>query len=218
MEYDVYFDESGDLGWKLDQPYRKGGSSQFFTIAYLLIPKDKNKYINRFIRKFHHDRGGKEREYKGADFRLHRAKTIAHQIADLLAWNDDMILGAITVQKNHVPIRLTDSQNDSVLYDHMVQKALCDKLVDLKKATIIPDKRSVPRGSQNSCSDLLKGKLWLECGSEIVLEYLPEESHNNQRLIFIDWVANFVWRHYEDAKSDAYQRLQPVLQEERLFF
>ena len=70
MEYDVYFDESGDLGWKLNQPYRKGGSSQFFTIAYIIIPTDKNKYINRFIKQFHKDRQGIEKEVKGAEFRI----------------------------------------------------------------------------------------------------------------------------------------------------
>ena len=62
MNYDVYFDESGDLGWSLDLPYRKGGSSRFFVVAYLLIPKAKNKLINRFINKFHEDRKGVKKE------------------------------------------------------------------------------------------------------------------------------------------------------------
>lgn len=29
----AYLDESGDRGWKLDQPYLHGGSSRHFVIA-----------------------------------------------------------------------------------------------------------------------------------------------------------------------------------------
>jgi len=61
VEYDVYYDESGDLGWKLNHPYRKGGSSQFFVIAYIILPTDKNKHINRFFKKFHKERREGER-------------------------------------------------------------------------------------------------------------------------------------------------------------
>lgn len=34
----VYLDESGDLGWVLDKPYRNGGSSRFMTIAFVACP------------------------------------------------------------------------------------------------------------------------------------------------------------------------------------
>lgn len=51
--HDVYFDESGDLGWILDAPYRDGGSSRYFTIAYVLIPSEKSILLDRFIRRFY---------------------------------------------------------------------------------------------------------------------------------------------------------------------
>ena len=219
MEYDVYFDESGDLGWKLNLPYRKGGSSQFFTIAYIIIPTEKNKHINRFIKKFHKDRNGKEKEVKGADFRNYRAKSIArNMMTRLLDWNNDITIGAVTTKKANVPPRLMNPNNHNVLYDHMVKVGLCSKLVNLKKVNIIPDKRSVPSGSQNSCADLLKNELWLNLGSQVELNYQPEESHQNERLIFIDWVANFVWRNYENGSVGAYQILSQKLQEDYLFF
>ncbi len=84
MDYDAYFDESGDLGWILDKKFRKGGSSQFFTIAYL--------------------------------------------------------------------------------------------------------------------------------------SYQPVESHNNKRLIFIDWVANFIWRKYEDEVEEPFQILSQSIEVKELFF
>lgn len=40
MTTTIYLDESGCLGWKLDAPLGRGGSSQFFTIAAAIIPDD----------------------------------------------------------------------------------------------------------------------------------------------------------------------------------
>ena len=36
----IYLDESGDLGWKFDAPYRDGGSSRYITIAALIVPEE----------------------------------------------------------------------------------------------------------------------------------------------------------------------------------
>jgi hypothetical protein len=218
MEYDIYFDESGDLGWTLEKPYRKGGgSSQFFTIAYLIIPSHKDKIINRFIKRFNSTRGS-DKEYKGMAFNEGRAKAMANKIAHLLRLHEDITLGAVTVQKKNLPKQLINSNNDDVVYNYLVQKGICDKLVDLGIANIIPDKRSVPRGSQNSCSDLIKNDLWFWRKSAVEVNYMPEESHQNTRLIFIDWIANFVWRYYELNKDKAYRILVPHLVEEQLFF
>lgn len=49
MPMNIYIDESGDLGWKLDKPNRHGGSSRFITISGIIISKDEEKYVSRFI-------------------------------------------------------------------------------------------------------------------------------------------------------------------------
>ncbi|GAB5552866.1 MAG: hypothetical protein Sapg2KO_24570 [Saprospiraceae bacterium] len=218
MEYDIYFDESGDLGWTLDRPYRKGGgSSQYFTIAYLIIPPHKNKIINRFVNRFNAERGS-DKEYKGADFIEKRAKVMANKIAQLLRMHHDITIGAVSVHKKNLPLQVIGTNNDDVVYNYLVQTGLCSKLEQLTQANIIPDKRSVPKGSQNSCADLIKNDLWFLRKSKVKINYNPQESHQNTRLIFIDWVANFVWRKYEFDKGRAYQILEPLLQEDRLFF
>lgn len=221
MEYDVYFDESGDLGWTLDKPYRKEGSSHYFTIAYLIIPKEEVKHITRFIKKFHKERGGKYKEVKGASIRGRNAQTLARKVVTFLRNKQESgncILGAITVNKNNVPTRLVGTGNDDVLYNHMVKLALSQHLTSLSSVDVIPDKRSVPSGSQNSCPDLIKEELWLCRNSNVRIAYNPAESQNKDGLMFIDWIANFVWRNYEDKKSGAYQILKPLLKEQRLFF
>ncbi|WMN84132.1 DUF3800 domain-containing protein [Vibrio parahaemolyticus] len=37
----IYLDESGDLGWTFDSPYRRGGSSRYLTIASLIVSPEK---------------------------------------------------------------------------------------------------------------------------------------------------------------------------------
>ena len=37
MQVSVYLDESGDLGWKFDAPYRCGGSSRYLTISAIIF-------------------------------------------------------------------------------------------------------------------------------------------------------------------------------------
>lgn len=219
MEYDVYFDESGDLGWTLDKPYRKGGSSRYFTIAYIIIPTESIKHITRFIRKFHKERGGSYKEIKGADFRKRRAKSTSRNIVNnFLALSEETTIGVVTVKKSNVPVRMLGTGNDEVLYNHMVKVGIASRVAGFEKVNIIPDKRSVPSGSQNSCSDLIKNELWLYLQSNVRVSYEPQESHNKDGLMFIDWIANFIWRNYEDGNDEAYQILKPYIQEDLLFF
>lgn len=46
----IYLDESGDLGWNFDKPYREGGSSRFLTIASLVINPSKKHLTKRLIK------------------------------------------------------------------------------------------------------------------------------------------------------------------------
>jgi hypothetical protein len=47
----VYLDESGDLGWTFDKPYRHGGSSRYLTISVLIVPKDLSHLPKRILKK-----------------------------------------------------------------------------------------------------------------------------------------------------------------------
>lgn len=53
MQISVYLDESGDLGWKFDHPYRNGGSSRYLTIAAILIHPDKRKHLKRVMKRLY---------------------------------------------------------------------------------------------------------------------------------------------------------------------
>lgn len=217
MEFDVYLDESGDLGWELNDPYRHKGSSRYFTLAYVIIPTEDIKHIKRFVRKFLKDRGAKN-EVKGAKIRTGQAKSLAREMISLRTRLPSVFLGAITAYKSNVISTLQDTGNSDILYSHMVKEGICSNLPDVEFINIIPDQRSVPRGSQNSCSDLIKEEVWLKQQRNININYTPDESHLNEVLMFIDWVANFVWRHYENGQSAPYQILAPQIKEQKLFF
>lgn len=218
MTYYIFFDESGDLGWKLNRPYKQGGSSTYFTIAYLLIPKDKVKLISRFIKKFHKDRGGIHKEIKGARIRKNKAISLSRRILnEIILINEDITIGAITVDKKTCPEPIVNTKKDHILYDFMIRKGITKKIIDMSDVEIIPDKKSVPSVSLNSCSDILKSDLWLKYKSEVEISYVPQESHNVPSLMFIDWVANFIWRKYENNSPEPYDILRPHIHEELIF-
>lgn len=217
MQRDIFFDESGDLGWQLTDGFRVGGSSNYFTIAFLILPPSKNKLIDRFVRRFNDKRGSKK-EFKGANFRRGRAAKISREMISLFRRNADIEIICVTVDKRTVPGVAQEKGNDDVLYNYVVREGLMSRLRAFKAVRIVPDQRSIPHGSQNSCADLLKTTLWFDERVETRLSYAPEESHANYRLQFIDWIANFTWRSYENEDADALGILLPFITEIRIGF
>ncbi len=217
ITHDVYLDESGDLGWNLDVPYRNGGSSRYFTIAYIICERSKSIELDRLVRRFYKRYSiPREKEYKGMNFNDDFACIAIKMVLKMLKENTDMTIGTVTVKKANCPSTV-NYESSNILYNYMVSLALVTKIQFLDKAHIIPDKRSIPRESINSCPDLIKTKAWFEYESSVLLEYSPEESYKNKRLIFIDWIANFVWRKYEDERTQAYKMLKPFLEENIIF-
>ncbi len=53
----IYLDESGCLGWKLEAPYQRGGSSRFFTLAAAIIPDGAEPSLERVVRGVYKHRG-----------------------------------------------------------------------------------------------------------------------------------------------------------------
>lgn len=62
----VYLDESGDLGWSLDKPFRYGGSSRYLTIAALIIPDNLRHLPKRIVKDIYEKRKrSPQKELKG---------------------------------------------------------------------------------------------------------------------------------------------------------
>lgn len=206
QDRNIYFDESGDLGWQLGNKFRTGGSSRYFTLAFLIIPKAKEKLVERFVRRFNEKRGS-TKEFKGASFRKGRAVRISREIKSLLERNSDIYIRTVTIEKEQVPVIAQEKGNEEALYNYLVRMGLENEIYQWDSTVIIPDKRSVPNGSQNSCIDMLKILVWFDQKANTSIDYTPRESHSDHKLQFIDWIANFTWRHHENNDSGAIEVL-----------
>jgi hypothetical protein len=213
----IYQDESGDLGWTFDKPNRKGGSSRYLTIAFVTVPEAKKQQLWRVVKKVYQKyKLNPKIEKKGSSYTDEHAAYIAGRIVDLVNRHDDIKICAITIKKENVQEHIRTDEN--IIYNYALVLKVAPVIKDLPHVTIIPDKRTIKVRSGNSCAEYLRTKLWFEMNSITQVDYVPTESTDQPHLWFIDMIANFVWRNYEDGRNEAYDRLATVLDETRLFF
>ncbi|MBA4393141.1 MAG: hypothetical protein C0407_06285, partial [Desulfobacca sp.] len=115
----LYLDESGDLGWKFDKPYREGGSSRYLTIATLIIPQNLSHLPKRIIKEIYTDR--KQRttnELKGKDLSKSEKQKFVNMVVALLKRNPSIQISVITVKKENVEDHIRIDANK--LYNYMV--------------------------------------------------------------------------------------------------
>jgi hypothetical protein len=213
----IYLDESGDLGWKFDSPYKKGGSSRFLTLAFLFSPKDKihlpKRVVKKLYKKFKFDPAT---EIKGKDLTVEQKIFFCKNVVTMLQKNNELKLLAITVNKVNVQLHLR--QDGNKLYNYMVNLAILDEAKKFPVVTFIPDKRSIKVASGNSLSDYLQIKLWYEYNVLTTLKNCPAESHLNKNLQFTDIVSNCIWQKYENNENRFYSILKPHIVIKNLYF
>ena len=217
MPKKIYLDESGDLGWKFNDPFRHGGSSRFLTIAYLIIPDAKNHIPTRLVRSVYKKFNlNTAKEYKGSRLTLDQKDFVVDQTVAMMRRNPDFTLGAITVNKINVQHHIRLDANK--LYNYMINLAVLDKIKASPGVKLIRDCRSIKVKSGNSLIDYLQTVLWLHRGSSTVLQDLPCASDSNNNIVFIDWINNIVWSNYEDGDVKHFAGISPVLSNATLFF
>ncbi|MGH9690222.1 MAG: DUF3800 domain-containing protein [Candidatus Acidiferrales bacterium] len=88
----IYLDESGDLGWSFDAPFRNGGSSRHLTIAALCVPSEKKHLPKRVIKKLCEKFGwGTEIEKKWSMMNDRERIEFAHAAHALCRTNPDKV-------------------------------------------------------------------------------------------------------------------------------
>lgn len=211
-------DESGDLGWKFDAPYRKGGSSRYLTIAFILCPSNKSHKLDRIVKQIYESRGVffKDTEVKGSSLTVEEMERIATLTRNLLEKDKDFRLMSITVNKANVKEHIQRDSNK--LYNYMIQLALLKYVKRYDEVNLIRDNRTVKVASGNSLIDYLQTYMWFELNGMTVLNDMPLDSKSTRKLVFIDWMNNIIWGHYEDGNDSAYSILSSCLHERKLFF
>jgi hypothetical protein len=196
----IYLDESGDLGWSFDKPYRSGGSSRYLTIAFLVVPSGEAHTPKRIVRKvYKHFRFDPATEVKGSHLDSDQLDYVAYRIRDFIGGNAGYCLGAITVRKERVQEHIRADENK--IYNYMIKLSVVPSIVASNEVHLIRDNRSIKVKSGSSLKDYLQMALWFETPSTCKLHDFPEESNQNENLVFIDWVAHIVWSKYEDQSA-----------------
>ena len=108
----VYLDESGDLGFSFDRPYRQGGSSRYLTICALIIPKKLCPLPKRIVKKIYKkNRKPRNYEIKGKDLSQEDIIFVIEQILRLVKIHSSIKIIAITVNKNKVKDHIRSDPN-----------------------------------------------------------------------------------------------------------
>ncbi len=211
----IYVDESGDLGWQFNQPFRAGGSSHYLTVACLIVPSQHHrrprKVVTRLYKKF-----GWQTERK-ANQASHSQKALFCRMAvDLIRRYPEIKLDVITVKKVNVQSHIRKDANK--LYNYMLGLVIPDCVTQEANFDLITDERSIKVKSLNSLKDYLQVKLWFEVGCQTVVNHRPMDSSQNYGLQFVDWIAHCVWSNYEDGNDAFVKILRPVVKIRPLFF
>jgi hypothetical protein len=213
----IYLDESGDLGWKFDAPYRRGGSSRYLTISTIIVPSDKKhlpkRLIQRLYKKF---KWNPQTEKKWSDMSLSEREHFSKKAKELREQHPDIKYFAMTVYKPNVMEHIR--QDGNKLYNYMTGLILLDEMSYHDNVTFIPDPRSMKVESGNSMSDYLQIQLWFEKRSSTQLVTIPADSASNRNVQFSDMLSGVVQGHYEDGNSSPWKVLASAINSKRLYF
>jgi len=213
----IALDESGDLGWSFDSPYRAGGSSRHLTIASILYPQAKNQHPKRLIKKLYTKfEWDPKKEIKWADMSADQRIEFAEKLRTLVTTHTDIKLLSITVKKEKVQEHIRGDGNK--LYNYMIGLSLLNEMKNHASVLFIPDPRSIKVKSGNSMHDYLQTKLWFDKGAKTILTTNPLESHSCKPIQVADMLSGIVQNHFEDGNSDAWRVLEPHVQSRKLFF
>ncbi|MGD9730469.1 MAG: DUF3800 domain-containing protein, partial [Nitrospiraceae bacterium] len=179
----IYLDESGDLGWTLDQPYRAGGSSRYLTISALVVPSEKTHLPKRLIKDLYKaQKWSKATEKKWVDMSQTARLDFANRAAKLKLAQPDICYSTITVKKENVQAHIRADSNK--LYNYMIKMLLLDRMAAFEHVTLIPDPRSIKVQSGNSLHDYLQTELWFTKNVATELKTTPLNSASSLGLQF----------------------------------
>ncbi|MCQ9328645.1 DUF3800 domain-containing protein [Pelistega suis] len=214
----VYIDESGDLGWKFDALYRKGGSSRYLTIAAILIAHSQRHHLKRLMRQFYKKtKTVTDTEIKWASLSSEQREWIAHKLVELKQKLQNYIqFLSISVKKESVA--LYARQDSYLLYSYMAKQMLVGNLLPYREANLNIDQRTIKLKSERSLHDYLQTELWFAHSADVHLVTKHCDSKHDLGVQLADILSGIVQSHFEDSKSGAFSLLSPYCQINKLYF
>ncbi|MDR1323290.1 MAG: DUF3800 domain-containing protein [Candidatus Margulisbacteria bacterium] len=211
----IYLDESGDLGWKFDKPYRYGGSSRYLSIALIFVPRHLKNKPKDLMRKLY-KKYAWTHEKKASDSTDTQRLEFCAMVRELLKKYPEIKISCITVKKENVYEHIR--QDSNLLYNYMIGLVLPDYIEKQGKVFFSPDIRSVKIKSGNSLIDYLRVKIWLEHDLKTSIIYAPDESHKSYSIQFADWIVNNIWLNFENNTNKYFDLISAHINLRRLFF
>ncbi len=213
----LFYDESGDLGFSFDQPYGQGGSSRFLTIGFILLPQSKGKIVNRLVRTLYNRKGRSPMdELKASDLKPEDKIWFAENVAQLVESHREISLFAMTIKKQNVQPHIRADANK--LYNYATHLAIKDRIKNLTEVHLFPDPRSIKVRSGNSHVDYLQTALWFQDEGTVTLKHYQIDSRDSKQIQFVDYMTNIVWGHYEYGHTEAFTWISRVVNLHTLFF
>lgn len=215
----IYLDESGDLGWSFDKPYRQGGSSRFLTIAGIITSKEDNTHVypKRLIKKLYQKYNwDQKQEVKWSHMTMAQRIYFAKKVNGMMQSNRSMELVSIIVYKPKVQEHIRKDPNK--LYNFMIRLLLIDQMSKFDHVLFHPDPRSIKVESGNSLHDYLQTELWFTKAAPTILSTVPQDSVKNKGVQFADMLSGVVQQHFEDRKSKPFEAIKHLIKVKKLYF
>ncbi|MCP5301931.1 MAG: DUF3800 domain-containing protein [Pseudomonadales bacterium] len=213
----IALDESGDLGWSFDQPYRKGGSSRCLTLACVEYTAETKKHLPRFVRSLYQRFSwDTSKEKKWAEMSGMEREYFATEAVKLTEKYPEIKYSAITCYKPNVMAHIRDDANK--LYNYMLGLSELHNWKDYETIHLIPDPRSIKVKSGNSMGDYLQTKVWFDKKSKAKLVVAPQDSSKCYSIQVADMLAGLVQAHFEDGNSKAWKNTSGKIRHKKLYF
>lgn len=211
----IFLDESGCLGWTLDKPYGKGGSSRFLVLAAVSVPNGKDKYVERIIQSLYKKRKrSHNNELKSTDLNGTDRGRVAADIATLTTKHPEITFHAVVAEKVNVNHAL--SAKTEALYNHMAEQMLGSVMAKFAHVEFYPDARTVKPKDKHALHNYLETRLALAGHSPIVTT-TPSESGRFFQIQCADILASIVWAKYEYNDSLFDQKLADSVHLTKIF-
>jgi len=211
----VYLDESGDTGWTFTHPYRAGGSSRFLCLAFIFLPDADRKAAKNLMTVLYRKYGWTA-EKKASDVLDSQREDFADLVIQMLKLHPQIKIDCIITKKENVQPHIRMDGNK--IYNYMCRLVMPEHVKNEVSFHFYPDKRSIKVESGHSLPDYLDMVLGFEYNSPVKLIYQPTESTNCRSLQFVDWMANCVWRKFENGTSPAFDKMSSAIRVRKLYF
>ncbi len=213
----AYLDESGDLGWKLDQPYQHGGSSRYFVIAMAIGVNNNHRRFGKVVDSLHaQQKWTSVKEKKWATIGPGPRQVFCQLAAKELSVNPDTHVFVAVYHKETAPdfLRTIDvrainptatemqiQQLEShyrgrthLVYAMMVAETLAAHLPPLDSLTYCPDELNE---GQRTLDSIMAYRLLIQNELKMAIKRVDRKQPMQRGLDFADMIAGAVWEAYE---------------------